>query len=62
MVMVSGAKYTWRTITSAVLQESLLDPAWFDIFINNLDDVVECTLSTLVDDTKMEGMADSLED
>ncbi|GAB0190318.1 mitochondrial enolase superfamily member 1 [Grus japonensis] len=42
-------------------QVSILGPKLFNVFINDLGDGVECTLNSFADDTKLGGVADTLE-
>ncbi len=52
-VVIRGSFSEWSKVTSGVPQGSVLGPTLFLVFINDMPEVVNCTMKLFADDSKM---------
>jgi len=60
-IVISSAESSWRPVTSGVPQGSVLCTALCNLLISNLDEELESTFRGFADNTKLGGVADTLE-
>jgi len=60
-VVVNGSMPRWASVTSGIPQGSILREVLFNIFINDINRAIKCTLSRFADDKKLSGAVNSPE-
>ena len=59
-VVINGKSSEWTIVSSGVPQGSVLGPILFIIYINDIDENINCKISKFADDTKIANKADSV--
>lgn len=60
-VVINGKESSWCKVNSGVPQGSVLGPILFIIYINDIDEGIECKISKFADDTKIMNKVTSTE-
>jgi len=58
-VITNGSMSKWKPVMNNVPQGSILSPILFNIFVNDMDSEIECTLNKFANDTKLSCAVDS---
>jgi len=59
--MVNGSMFRGKPAMISVPQGAVLSLVLFDIFVNDINDGIKCTLSKFADDAKLSGVVDTVE-
>jgi len=60
-VVINGLVSSWRLMTSGIPQGSILGRVWFNIFSNDIESEIACTLRNLADDSKLSSVVNKHE-
>ena len=59
--VISSTEFSWMPVTCSASERSVMGLVLLNIFISDLDEGIESTLSKFADDTKLGGVADTPE-